>query len=226
MNLLNIRTHLRRRLQDQAEQQWDVDADLDGLINEACRRVARLATRINPESTIFVSNTDIVAGQTYYPLPDDCITPMQVMLKVSASSGGYRRMKYQPFQYSADGGFTPPSQDPSDATLSLDESPTYSRLGKWLVLGVEPSEARTDGIKLIYRPAISLSADTDTPELPISFHYLIVVAAHALALSETGESIAQVQEEFSLLAKEVAADYQQTLEPQALIITTGFSKDY
>ena len=177
-----MRTWLRRRLQEVSAAQW-TDSVLNDYINEGLRELADAIKEVSPEFIVYTDKHDIVADERLYPYPDSMDTLLEVWYRTSASADAtrleYRRRK---------------SQDDLDSSGS---EVSYSIEGRYIRMSPKPPAAITDGLEVKYVPILSLADDTEVPKVPANLHKAAVLSAQIFALGDTAETTdkSQVREE-------------------------------
>jgi hypothetical protein len=172
MNLLQLRTKLRRKVQDVASQQWS-DVECNEAINQAYYDIQAEVHIVNPEAIISWDYIDSVAGTNWYPLP-----PTFGFSSVSIKA------------------------QPGDEFVKLDEklyedirsingtSQYMTRRGEWIGIFPAPSVSVTQGIELMHKPIATLTVDADEPKLKLPLHNTIVLMAKIDLLGDTNEDSA------------------------------------
>jgi hypothetical protein len=65
----------------------------------------------------------------------------------------------------------------------------WAQKGRWIRVYPTPSAASTGGLRLTFVPTLAMGADTDVPDVPLSMHHGIVLAARLEALGDTDEDV-------------------------------------
>ena len=217
MNRGSMRTMLRRRLQEVTADQW-ADADLNEILDLALSEVQGHVLAVDVEGFLSRSQSNIVAGQTLYPKPDDL--RYEVALKsLDTSSGLYKRIQRRSLR---------DIQDRLESGTSLSDTGgyEYAHFGAFFLLAPAPSASLAVGLEIDYVPNLSMALDSDAPALPTQLHYAVVLRAHSMALGETGEEIGQPLAEYQKLIQEIPSWYlrDQAAEPNYLSAALG--KEY
>lgn len=207
MTLAQLRTMVRRRLQEDVADQWS-DSELNDLINVALQRMQTAIMRVHPEAFISIATANVVVGSTlqarFYSLPPGFW--YETMLELLGTDGEYAKLERKSYREAraADEG--------SDAF--------YARHGQYFVLAPAPAAAVTNGLRVTFVPTLSLSADTDVPAIPVGLHAGIVLWAHLFALPESGEAEAQesVRRDLKALTDEIPLVYLESASDPAYLV--------
>lgn len=169
MDLLQLRTKLRRKVQDVAEQQW-TDAECNEAINQAYYDIQAEVHIVNPEAIIYFDLIDSVAGTNWYPLPP---TFGFTSISIKANAGD-EFVKLDEKLY-------------EDIRSRTGEGQYVTRRGDWFGIFPAPSTSVIQGIELMHKPILTLTVDADEPRLKLPLHNLIVLMAKVDLLGDTNE---------------------------------------
>lgn len=173
MNLLQLRTKLRRKVQDVASQQWS-DVECNEALNQAYYDLQVEVHIVNPEAIIYFDLIDSVAGTNWYPLPP---------------TFGFTSVSIKP---AAGDEFIKLDEKLYEDIRGLDSVGTQyvTRRGEWIGIFPAPSVSVTQGIELMHKPILTLTVDTDEPRLKLPLHNTIVLMAKIDLLGDTNEDSA------------------------------------
>ena len=176
-----LRTWLRRRLQETTAAQW-TDATLNDYINEGYREVGDAIKAVDPEWLVYQDSHNIVVDQYLYKVPTNMDSLIELWYR-SSNTAEYSRLDWR--------------RRRSMETDTSSSQVSYSVKGKYIQISPTPATAVTKGLQLDYVPVPSLGEESAVPELPAGLHRGIVFSAQLLALGDTAESTdkKQVQEE-------------------------------
>lgn len=161
MTLLQIRTKLRRRINDVDAQEWS-DAELNGEINVAYAWVQKEIFKVKPDAHLFWDYMDQTSGTIWYPLPAT-FAIKEFAHKLAASDTTYTKL--YPKRY----------DDIRDLTAG--SGPYYAMEGEWVGIFPAPDLTITNGLRIRHVPVMTLSADTDIPLIKLPLHEAIVLRA-------------------------------------------------
>jgi hypothetical protein len=181
VNRAAARTILRRRLNDDAEDEYE-DPELNEMINQGLALVQKEVLKVRPQAFTEWTTRNITANQNRYPLPVGTIKVLYVGTR-SASSGEFGKLDRKDFNVLIN---------------AYQGVRAYAHQGREILVAPTPSEAVTDGMRLITIPTIELGDDDSTTEdkgLPRPLDMAAVVWAHELITPETGEDRAAVARE-------------------------------
>lgn len=167
-----LRTWLRRRLQETTAAQW-TDATLNDYVNEGYREVGEAIKGVDPEWLVYQDSHNIVVDQALYKFPTNMDTLIELWHR-SSTAVEYARLDYRRRRAHED--------DTSSSSVS------YSVKGRYIQISPTPSTAVTKGLRLDYVPVPSLGEETAVPDLPAGLHKGIVFSAQLLALGDTAET--------------------------------------
>lgn len=199
---------LRRRLQERVADQW-TDAELNELLNLGLLEIQKSVLQVDPLAIIWIDVDDIVAGQEFYEVPPGMWYEFEVGVKTSASD--------------ADFTILDPCSYHTRRSLSSGAG-RYSRLGKYISIRPIPTGSVVDGLQVRYVPSLSMSNDSDVPDLNLGLHLGIVLWAQILALGESLEDSGPTQATLKGLIEQIPLFYRNTTQPMYLQpnITKGY----
>jgi hypothetical protein len=172
MNLLQLRTKTRRKVQDVASVQW-TDAEINEAINQAYYDLQAEVHVVHPEAIVYWDTLNSVAGTNWYPMPPS-FGIISVSLKADSSS---EYVKLEPKLY----------EDIKD----LDGTTVYYTLrGDWIGIFPAPSVSVVNGIELMHKAINTLTVDADEPRIKLPLHNAIVLMAKVDLLGDTNEDSA------------------------------------
>jgi hypothetical protein len=219
MNLLQMRTLLRRRLQEPTADQWS-DSDLNDLLNMSLARLQTIIMKYDPDAFLTVFRKDITVSQKYYETPADFlyIMTVEVLDVPSGNYGQIRSMKFQDTLNTVLG--TAPIMPPV--------AQRYGRLGrKNLFLYPIPTATVANGLQITYCPTLVMANDQSVPDLPLVLHMAVVMRAQLYAMDETGEDAKAIQGALAEILSEIPTWYLRSAdEPDTLDIDLGKDKLY
>lgn len=169
MNLLEIRTRLRRRVG--SPDATDVtDASLNEFINTAYRDIA---SRFRFHKVRKLCTFDTIASTSRYGLPTDC----EVVLRLRDQTTGMKLRK-------EDDSFEAGLEGVADTVEGVPAS--YLRQRDWVKISPVPDGVYT--IEVFYKAGITdLVNDTDSPVIPASWHEGIVKLARHGFYDDAGD---------------------------------------
>jgi len=175
MTRLDLRTLLRRRLQEGTADNWS-DAILNTILDHALSRMIGEVKRVDPFAFVTTSLVNTVSGTATYAKPADAWGIYEVALLDSATSE-YRPIKRIEYDLTR-----PPN--------SLTSAPTYGDT-TWYHFGTSvgiyptPTASVTNGLRYTYFPNDTFADDSDSPTFHVSLHYGVVLWAAMIAIGET-----------------------------------------
>lgn len=201
MTLAEIRTQLRRYLNETVSQSWS-DADLLVCINQGYWQICKEIAKIDPMAFRTTELHNLVSGTTDYTLTITVKAQLGVMLveRKGANSTSYTkqtRLDLDQIRRSLlDGTLV------TGGPTGTDEG-AYALSGQNIVaISPAPTENSTSGLRITYRPVQSLAADGDIPNIPEPLHFAIVYAAQIAALGETYSETERIEKRLN----EIIAD--------------------
>jgi len=196
-----MRTLLRRQLQDVPEVQWPVDSELDALLNSAYTLVQKEIRKVSPTAHQFWDYINTVAGTSWYPLPQ---------------TFGIRRISLK----QADGTYTKLTLKDYDTIKGLSGSETYyAKEGQWIGIFPAPT-TMANGIELVHVPIMEMALDADVPRIKLPLHIGIVWWAKLLALGETADATSDTKSRLQELLGDIPVWYDVTSDgPEVLGVT-------
>jgi hypothetical protein len=167
MNLLQIRTKARRKLDELTAKFWS-DDELDDYINETYRKIWELLIDNSYRKALKVANLNLVANTRTVALPSDYVKTR--LIEHLVGSIYYPCKYYERYD-------TPVGSDSSPSAAYGDQySFSYSFLGDSLVFEPTPINSETGSIRLTYFYIPDyLEDDTDEPDIPSLYHDLFVL---------------------------------------------------
>lgn len=198
MTRSQIRTMLRRRVQETTADQW-TDSDLNDLINLAYQRVELDILTVNPQAFTSRYQADIVSGQDLYEKPAGF--NHELSFKLLDDDGVYKRMDMLSFV--------------TNEARTNESTTKYAHWGAYFHLAPTPSTSVTAGLELDFIPSLSMTDDADVPKIAHPLHMAIVYHAQLLALGETGEEQKRAAEELQILVNKIPLYYQPTGQPSS-----------
>ncbi len=173
-----LRTWLRRRLQETSAAVWS-DATLNFYINEGLFELGQAITRAEPEFALYEDTRSLIADEDLYLLPTNCERLVEVHLSTDGTN--YEQIEYRRRR---DQNRIAGVGDEVDTSIQQ----TYSRRGQYIRIWPAPTATVASGLKIVYVPVLSLSADDEVPPIVTSLHRGIVIAAQLQAYADTAES--------------------------------------
>jgi hypothetical protein len=182
-----MRTLLRRRLQEVTADQWQ-DSDLNEILNVGYSMVQTAIMKYHPDAFLYRDIRATEANIDLYDWPSGFLTIISVEMK--DSSGAYKQIR--PMKYKD--------------TLARDSSDTtqrYARVAKYLCLSPAPTSAVAAAIRIWYVPTLSMSADTDIPEVVVPLHFAIVLWSQLVAMGERRETAKETESQLSAILGDI-----------------------
>lgn len=181
MNRLQLRTTLRRRLNEaDGADQWS-DSDLNEALILGLQKMQLFLMRQKPSAYLSIFKTDLVSGQELYTKPPGAIH--EVMVSISADGVTYKRMrKLSSYEETLDR-----ATGSEQCYADFDE--------RTLVLSPAPASSVSNGLRWTGVSALTMAADTDVPAIPLVVHEGIVYCAQIHLLGETSAGAKKVQDE-------------------------------
>lgn len=194
MTLLQLRTKVRRKVQDVAEVQW-TDAEIDESINQSYYDVQAEVHIVNPEATVTFDTMDATSGTHWYPMPPS-FGLISVGLKAAAADN-YTKLGFKLYE----------------DILNLDgETNFYTRKGEWLGIFPAPSVTLTDGIELQHKAINTLTVDSDEPRLKLPLHNALVLGAKIDLLGDTNEDSQADKDRYQGIIKRLGMWYNMDVD--------------
>lgn len=175
MNRADMRSTLRRRLNEQTPQNW-TDGELDQLLNESLFWVQKKVMRVNPLAFLSWFRTGLVANESFYKRPVGSWWEYEVGVKATPSATTYTPLDKRPYKTVRD----------RESAINVDT--TWSKMGTFIAILPAPPFDITNGLQIIFTPLLTMAVDTDVPDLHPSLHTQLVTKANQLALQEQPES--------------------------------------
>lgn len=188
-------------------------------INEAYLYMIDEIQKVNPNYFNKKQTTDLIANQTEYALPSDA--DEVTMVNVNYGDGWRRALPLQ------DGiNQVPVFNDTTSSQGFISSDPKYYVRDRKLGILPAPATSYTGGIELwhVYDPN-PMTADSDEPELPVKYHYLIKQGAYSNHLHEDDQHGAadnawtRFEKRVADMVESLTSD--QTDEPKSILITGG-----
>ena len=193
MTLGQMRTVLRKRLQEVTADQW-TDSDLDALLNQGLARMQTLIMKVHPDAFLYRDTRNIETTE-FYGWPAG--TLFVVSVETKTTGGTFKRRL--PMKY-VDTLETPASS----------ESPRYARVGDFCILSPTPTEVVVGGLRIWYVPTLTMAVDADVPKIVLPLHIGIVYWAQIFALGETREVVKAIKEELAAIIADIPMWYMVT----------------
>jgi hypothetical protein len=187
-----MRTYLRRRLNEQTEDDWDNDI-LNEFLNIAVASIHKQIRKVDPEHLLYWEYRDTVAGTSWYEKPEGTRGVVFVGLKGTAAATTYTRLERRSHHVARE--------------ITGDEEAVYCHRGEYIGIFPAPTTAVTNGIELIHAPTPELSADTDVPKLEVTLQYAAVCWAALIAKGESPEADNKDADELRRMLAEIPDDY-------------------
>lgn len=204
-----LRTMLKRRLQDTANAQWS-DAVLNDYLNFGYQYMEKRILEVDPMAFIYTDTASLTNAVPDYPMPANSMWEVGVYIK--GAGGDYAWLDYIELPWIQAGG-----------SANWDSNPFtsgYSRKGRYLVIYPTPTSTIATGLKLEYVPWLTMGSDTDVPELDVGLHEGIVYRAEEIALGDTAQEAVKAREDLSQMVTDISRYYRrrggvQRLNPHA-----------
>lgn len=196
----SIREHLRRRLQEITPAKWS-DATLNIYINQGYQYTQGVVQLVEPLAFGHYEDAiDMEANKRLYPLPVNCLTPVRLQMKTTAT-GQYKDIDFVWYEDLLPVvGTTSTQRDSSEPVWGLE--------GVYLFLDPEwGGTTITEGLRLTYVPALAMGSDSDVPETPQNTHFMIVLFSHLCALAD----VARDSDDRKAVAEEAALEVRHFL---------------
>jgi hypothetical protein len=185
MNLAQLRTKTRRLVNETSAGNW-ADADVDAEINNALHEAEAVVSLVAPHEFLeeAVIDTDdgvaAVTGGTWYLRPT--YEPLKVVRLKTDATSAYKDLDKLTIDqvYDHVGG--------SVAQSGTREGYGYALRGKYMLIRPAPPAGVTAGILCLYYDKLALSADADTPRLPLALHHRIAYRAATLLLQDSKDA--------------------------------------
>lgn len=194
MNLVQMRTVLRRQVQDTAGVQW-TDAECDQALNESYYQFQAAVQTVDPEAVVNWDYMNTVAAQNWYPLP-----PSFGIIAVRVKPG-------------VSDGYVKLDRKRLEAIESMSgTSQYYTQRGEWIGIFPAPSIGVASGIELQHRPIHTLTDDADFPKLKLPLHYGIVLGAKIWLLGDTNEQSKSDEDKLNKILDNMSRWYGQNYD--------------
>lgn len=198
MTRAQIRTLLRRRVQEVTADQWS-DANLNELINLAYQRTELDILSVNPQAFMTTYRADIVSGQAFYEKPAGFNYEI-AFKRLDSANSRYVRMECIDYVKGI-------------ARQNGESEVQYSHYGTHLMLSPTPSASLASGLELDFVPSLSMTDDAESPKIVHPLHMALVYHAQIIALGETGEEQKRAGEELELLVNKIPTYYLISGQP-------------
>ena len=214
MILHALRTQLRGWLQDAVPVQW-TDNQLDRYINLALRETEKHILGVDPDAFKCTYRTATTVPSTgvdnLYSYPVGTFAVHEIAI----SSDG---TNYVPLQRLA----LKNARDAQANGWSITGFIPYD--AKRFVLWPSPTQAVTNGLRIIVAPTLVISDDTNKSPLPPAFETLNLKHAQLLALWDVGEPTDKLQQEVDKMKSETPRFYLTNDQPAFLspVINRGY----
>lgn len=211
MTLLQLRTMLRRRLQEVTASQW-TDATLNLNLNQGLRFMQTKIIKIDPEAFIYTDLQDSIENESDYPVPAGTLSVVQIYKLVS---GDYVSLDQIPMTYLRRNENTDYS-NPYDAGFGM--------RGRYIVVHPTPTVATVDFLKIEYVPWLTMGADSDVPELSLGLHDGIVYRAEMISLGDTAQEAVRAKEDLGTVIDDIHLYYKRYQGREHIVLddVTGF----
>lgn len=193
-----MRTMLRRRLQEVTAAQW-TDATLNTYLGLGLYYMEGVVLKIDPEAFIYTDTQDSVVSQSDYPIPANFMYEVGVYRLVSGEYIWMDKIPMTNIRRNTSTEYT----NPYDTG--------YGRRGRYIVVYPTPSVATGDYLKVEYVPWLSMGDDDDVPDLSIGLHEGIVYRAEMIALGDTAQEALRAKEDLEKLEANVTAFYKPSM---------------
>lgn len=196
----SIREHLRRRLQEVSPAKW-TDATLNLYINQGYQYTQGVVQLVEPLAFGHYEDAiDLEANKRLYPLPVNCLTPIRLQGKTSASSS-YVDLDFVWYEDSIPTVGT-------DLTYRDSAETVWGLQGVYLFIDpVYSGTTISEGLRLTYTPVLTMGSDADVPETPQNTHFMITLFAHLCALAD----VARESDDRKAVAEEAALEVRHFL---------------
>lgn len=194
MNLVQMRTVLRRQVQDTAAVQW-TDAECDQALNESYYNFQSSVQSIDPEAVVNWDYMNTVAAQNWYPLPPS-FGIISIALRPSVTDG-YAKLDRKLL---------------TDIENLSGTTQYYTQRGEWIGIFPAPSTSVASGIELQHRPIHTLTVDADLPKLKLPLHYGIVLGAKIFLLGDTNEQSKSDEDKLNKILENISRWYGQSYD--------------
>lgn len=194
MNLVQMRTVLRRQVQDTAAVQW-TDAECDQALNESYYQFQAAVQTVDPEAVVNWDYMNTVAAQNWYPLPPSFgIIAVRVKSSVSDEYVKLDRKRLEAIESMS-------------GTTQY-----YTQRGEWIGIFPAPSIGVASGIELQHRPIHTLTDDADLPKLKLPLHYGVVLGAKIWLLGDTNEQSKSDEDKLNKILDNMSRWYGQNYD--------------
>lgn len=219
MNLLQIRTKARRKLDETSPDLWSND-ELDDYINETYKTLWQIMIDLGYRKTLAVDLLSLTADTREVALPSDFIRAR--LIEHLVGDVWIPCTYYERYD-------TVVGNDSAGAAVVGDYySFAYSFLGDNLILEPAPIQSETDTLRLTYYfECAELAEDDDEPEFPSLYHSLLVTGCCIQAKGKEemigggGADIAAFQMEYDALYKKFIDNINNQTQQRSFVEPFG-----
>lgn len=202
MQLSQLRTQVRRYVQDTASVEWS-DAEINSVINDSYYDLQAELQMVQPEAIIAWDTIDASATENWYPKPPT-FGIIQIGLKKTGDTT-FTKLGFKDYN------------DIKDLTGT---DTYYCERGDWI--GIFPlPDSVTDGIQVMHRPIDTLTVDTDIPKLKLPLHQAICLQAKVFLLGDTNENADRDERKLEKIKEKMPLMYMGNLDQNMLISPRG-----
>lgn len=205
MTRAQIRTLLRKQINDVSAVQWPTNGELDEIINMAYALVQKEIRKVDAEAHIFWDHLNLDANVSWYPLPPT-FSVLQINLK-DPSSGLYYPIS--PKRYRDIGSRKIWSGAVEVAAASISTDVHYTLRGDWIGIFPAPAADLTDGLEVMHCPIMSLGVDSEVPRIKVPLHLAIVYWAKLICLGDTDEGSGETRTRLQEMLGDIGMWYNQ-----------------
>lgn len=191
MTLVQLRTLLRRQIQDVDGIQW-TDSECNSALNVAYTEIQGEIQTINPEALITWDYMNSVAATNWYPLP-----PTFGIIGVSikpATGDDYGKLDHKLYE---------------DIRNLDGETMFYTIRGEWIGVFPAPTNSVTLGIELMHAGIHELADDDEIPKIKLPLHVAIMYGAKIHLLGDTTEETKLASERYEKILQNIPRWYGQ-----------------
>jgi hypothetical protein len=192
-----MREILYRRLSETTPgDSWSI-ATLNETLNSALAKAQVAVMKVDPMAFVYIANQNIVAGQEFYDKPAGTWFEVQNKL-LDSSTGRYNRIKREDYALAG------------ERTSDTSNRVTYSNVGRHFAITPVPTTTIVNGLQTLYVPTLSMTTDSDVPDLKLALHMLIPLWAHRFLLGDTEESTSEVNELINAIEQDIPIVYRSS----------------
>lgn len=197
-----LRTWLRRRLQETSEGIW-TNSVLNSYLNEGLQVVSAAIALAEPEFVIYQDLRDITINEDLYLLPTNCDRVIEVW---ALDDDEYVQLEFRRRK---------DQNDPAKTTTTT----SYSLQGRYIRIHPMPAATVVEGIRLFYVPILSLSSETEVPPIPVNLQKGVVYAAQIIAYGDTAETTDKdyTQKELDAVLNTIRSTYDQNADQDEML---------